>query len=151
MIYVAHIGTVSVATRCSLIGYEYQEVYVGSRAVDYGAFFAARWRERQTFVNVEHDVVPWPGAIESLLDCPERWCAFNYHLPCHRTGGIGTAGPLGCVKLSAEFIAATPTMWDEPCDWRVCDVRVRDVANPAGLTVHEHTPGVVHANPALLR
>ena len=150
-VYVPFHGEVSIATRCALVETTYTPVALSDDPHDYARYFAARWAEGETFINVEHDVVPWPGAIEALLACSEPWCCYGYHQSCHRQTGIGIAGPLGCVKITAELIAATPGAWDEPCAWDYCDCRLRDVACPLGFRGHEHFPGVVNANSVLLR
>ena len=41
-------------------------------------YFQDRWDECSGFVNLEHDVVPWPGAVSALLCCSEPWCFYGY-------------------------------------------------------------------------
>lgn len=36
------------------------------------------WSEGQPFVLVEHDILPWPGAVQQLWECDRPWCAFQY-------------------------------------------------------------------------
>ena len=40
------------------------------------------WQENEKFIIVEHDVIPWRGAIESIWDCPEPFCGYDGTLQC---------------------------------------------------------------------
>lgn len=127
---------------------EYARIY---GKYGYGRFFADRWKEGAGFVNVEHDVVPWPGAIELLTGCPQPWCGFAY--TDHRWDEhpeLVHGVPLGCMKIGAELIAATPDIWKQIIDWSHCDVHLFAEARKAGFWPHQHFPGVVNANNALL-
>lgn len=101
------------------------------------------WQERQPVVIVEHDIVPWPGALEELWACPGRWCSYSYRL----LGGVGIFHGFGCTKLTGELMQATPTVWDEPGEWHTLDARLFHAAREVGLEPHPHRPPVVHLNP----
>jgi hypothetical protein len=110
----------------------------------YPKYWLTRWEERVRFINVEHDVLPWPGAFTSLWNCNQDWCVFGYG-----DNEILTHGAyLGCVKFSREFIEATPDLWtsmpDEIRDWRHCDGWLRKYAQAHGLQFHQHLPSVNH-------
>lgn len=51
------------------------------------------------FILLEHDVVPWPGAIKELRNCKEDWCTHKYPFAAnaHRWA-------LGCIKLSDDVV-----------------------------------------------
>ncbi len=134
------------ATLISLIGYDYLPVKLEGD-FGYSQFFRDRWNEGKTFINVEHDSVIYPGAIEALLNCPEELCAFDFHLPIHRQRQLipGQAFPLGLIKISDSLIAKNPNFWNDPIKWDVCDQHLATLN-----IVHQHTPGIVNANPALL-
>lgn len=138
---------IQTATRVALIGYDYTAVQLNDD-YSYGDYFRQRWRSGESFINVEHDCVPWPGALEKLWNCTQPWCAFNYGLPIHREHPLfgGSAVPLGCTKISDRLIAVTPTLWDEPVEWSYCDQQLPKTQ----FTVHQHFPGIVNANPASL-
>lgn len=123
------------ATLISLIGYNYTPFKVKG---EYGYFkyFIDRWKEGETFINIEQDVVIYPGAIEAIWDCPQEICAYNYHLPIHRKNP-GT--PLGCVKFSKEIIKKM--RWKK-AKWSLLDQQLS--------LVHQHYPSIVNANLALL-
>jgi len=140
------------ATRIALIGYDYRPVDVSGDDFAYGRHFAARWAQRQDFVNVEHDCIPWPGAIEAIASCPEPWCTYDYSLPCLRERDMHhptTMVPLGCAKIGADLMIATIDIWKAPCHWENCDRRITEEARALGLEVHQHFPGIVNANSAL--
>lgn len=99
-----------------------------------------RWAIGQTFVIVEQDIVPWPGAIEELHSCMGLWCACAYKL----FGGYGIFHSFGCAKFSAELIAKLPSVWDEPCHWSLLDQRFVFAAQAIGETPHSHRPPVIH-------
>jgi len=148
-IYVPYFPGIREATRVALIGYPYIPAEAAG-LYGYQEFFRGRWAAGESFIVVEHDVVPWPGSLEGLRDCPEPWCAHNFHLHLHRRYKLtdpGATPPLGCAKITAAFIEATPGLFDEPCGWEYCDQRVRD---NGVFAVHEHFPGVVNANAVLL-
>ena len=59
------------------------------------------WSKSESFILLEHDVIPWPGSIQLLNDCPEGWCVHEY--PYGEPSQLIWA--LGACKFSAEFIA----------------------------------------------
>lgn len=126
----------------------------------YNTHLADRWREGRGFVNMEHDIVPWPGAITAMWRCPEPWCAYGY-LPDLNMNG---ASMLGLTKFAAPVIAALPDVWtdmratydadprmDDYTRWATCDMWFTDYALKRGLACHQHTPAVFNANPNIER
>jgi hypothetical protein len=71
----------------------------------YGRFMADRWDEGESFIVIEHDVVPTRNAIDSLQVCPRPLCFFGYE------GEDRLSLMFGCVRFSADFIAAHPDLW----------------------------------------
>ncbi len=114
------------------------------------------WEAGEGFVVVEHDVLPWPGALRQLWDCPEMWCAFPYRLS--HDPGFSTA--LGCTKFSAKLLERTPGAMDVLAEgryghsvgdrrhWWGLDGRLSLVlTNLVGLGwPHRHEPPVSHLN-----
>jgi hypothetical protein len=120
-------------------------------------YMAAAWERGEDFLTMEHDTVPWPGAIETLLDCPNPWCFFGFQqdLDFVATG----ANPLGLARFRAEFIAAVPDIWrlmrisyaNHPDPWRYLDVFLNKYATRLkGWRAHQHYPAVLNANPKIL-
>lgn len=101
------------------------------------------WRERKPVIIVEHDILPWPGAIEELIACPCLWGTYSYR--CH--GGIGISHMLGCAKITAELIDLLPDLWDSPVHWAKIDGHLFFGAERAGQQPHLHRPAVIHLNP----
>src|SRR5688572_21038894 len=75
------------------------------------------WQEGETVVLVEHDVVPWPGAIEELFACPCLWGSYSYRI----NGGIGIHHGLGCTKISGALMRMLPGLWDQRWHWSLVD------------------------------
>jgi hypothetical protein len=98
------------------------------------------WQARTTIVIVEHDVVPWYGAIEELHHCMGLWCSCSYRYH----GGYGLYHTLGCAKLSAALMQKLPNLWDEPGHWSQLDQRLFFAAREVGQEVHPHRPPVLH-------
>jgi hypothetical protein len=140
------------ATYIALIGYDYELIKLKG-LYGYAKYFRDRWNDGQGFINIEHDCVPWPGAIEAIRDCPEPWCSYDYSLPCHRNRDMHhetTFVPLGCAKINADMITRTKTAWDKLKKWDILDGYITRLAQTAGFNVHQHFPGIVNANKALL-
>src|SRR5262245_36727721 len=88
----------------------------------YGRALHQLWEEGESFINVEHDIVPWPGALEKMWKCKSAMCMYQY--PIGHSGLI--SGSLGCVKFSDELIDAYPLAnfgWDDT-EWNHLDAQV---------------------------
>lgn len=101
------------------------------------------WEEGDTVIIIEHDILPWPGAIEELLLCQCVWGGYTYQT----NGGLGVSHMLGCAKLDQDLIAHTPGLWDEPAHWSQLDQRLLFAARSKGIEPHLHRPPVIHINP----
>lgn len=112
-------------------------------ALDYSRLLRQMWREGETFVIVEQDILPWPGAIEELFYCPGQWCSCSYPYG----GAPGIYHMLGCTKISSQLMLNTPHLWDTPVHWSQCDVHLRDGALSMGQEPHPHRPPAIHLNP----
>lgn len=111
---------------------------------DYGRYIAMLWDKAEPFILVEHDVVPWPGAVESLQACPEPWCVFAYEAGTEFNGdGI----PLGCVKFDPVTLGPCPL---EPLPggeyphWGSLDGQISSTFLTRNIYPHQHTPAVAH-------
>lgn len=69
------------------------------------------WSEGDTFVVLEQDKVPAPGAIQAIHDCPSLWCA--YPVPRWQDGGYSDFPPLCCVKFHALLMERFPKLMEE--------------------------------------
>ena len=148
------------ATQAFLCGYSPIPVVLSSVAAGphaYLDYFQRRWDEGEGFITMEHDIVPWPGAIESLLDCPHEWCFFGYQpdVDCL----ANSCAPLGLQKITAALIEALPGTWNDmrtngvyggPGIWRYCDFHLFRVGVAVGFIPHQHYPAVFNANLKIL-
>lgn len=101
------------------------------------------WEAGETFINIEHDIIPWPGAIEELWGCPCEWGTYSYRYH----GGIGIAHMLGLAKITDKLIKRLPDLWDEPAHWSQLDQKLFFAAREIGQEPHLHRPPVIHLNP----
>lgn len=107
---------------------------------DYGKLLATLWAFGESFVLVEHDIAPWPGAITRLKQCSSQWCAYQYPL------NFELVDSLGCTKFLSELITATWTIsirWAET-HWGALDGVVTPRLRTAGYKPHLHSPPVAH-------
>jgi hypothetical protein len=123
----------------------------------YGKLFTRLWDEGEGFIIVEHDIVPWPGALQAMLDCTVEWCGYKYpyftnYDPTDHLRFFGSHG-LGCVKFDDRLVQNYPDLaqrgqWDKR-DWQSLDGLIGKTivaALSAGniYSWHEHTPPVAH-------
>lgn len=129
-------SSASLALRAEGIEHERAELGDG---LGYWHLISRHWRKGEGFVLLEHDVVPWPGAVALLAECPEDWCVHEY--PYSEPPELIWA--LGAWKVSAAFTAAhslpTRVRWDG-LDHYARGV-LRDDAGPP----HVHRPPFAHA------
>ena len=147
-IYLPHTKILD-ATLISLRGYDYNKILIKGK-FGYSKYFKQRWLERESFINIEHDSVLWPGAIESLENCISPWCAFDYSSETNwerdRDAGIMHSYQLGGMKITQYLIDHTKGIWDKPIDWHNCDTHL---FSSTEIRCHQHFPGIVNANPVL--
>lgn len=131
-------------TRRALSGTGYKAIQMTDDEA-YVRYFEERWAKAETFINVEHDIVPWPGALEELWKCPEPWCAHGYR-PDDDLTREGYSVFLGCAKISDVLIRALPDCWKMKPNrhWNNCDSHLTDYARKHGLVVHQHRPAVLN-------
>lgn len=81
----------------------------GATYVDTGGDDEAYWRllrdlwaRKRSFILLEQDIVPPPGALEALEACPHEWCGVPY--PVGNIWGVFH----GCTKYGASIIKRYP-------------------------------------------
>jgi hypothetical protein len=104
---------------------------------DYSRLLTDLWREGEGFTIVEHDVVPFPGAISALEACEEPWCV---HWFPFAPNAIRPA--LGLVHFSTGLINSIRLGWD--CDWWHLDGQVYPMLHLCAGDPHRHHPDVAH-------
>lgn len=138
-------------------GAEYEVVDVSSDHWAYTRVLEKRWSEGESFVLLEHDVVPWPGAITSVWNCPYPWCFYGYtpNIDLVENG----CAPFGLVKISDKLISDFPEVWSKMREyyeegyeyaWMYHDIFMFDyiVNQLKGPKPHQHWPSVFNANPS---
>lgn len=106
---------------------------------DYHLVLRKIWSEGRAFCLVEHDVLPWPGALVQLAECSEPWCAFPYLVH----GELRSY--LGCVKFDPVRLGALP-LPAELTSWRRLDLLLQRELLERGHREHRHGPAVSHLN-----
>lgn len=93
------------------------------------------------FIFVEHDIIPWAGAIQELWDCPEPWCSMPYKI-----FGRYVHSGFGCTKFGKELIRFRPDGPEnfEDHTWRKLDMQMIQSGLP--WLPHPHSPPVLHMN-----
>lgn len=111
----------------------------------YGDLLAEFWNRGDSFILLEQDVLPWPGALTEMWNCPKSWCAMPLvvHQCVNETN-------LGCVKFGKEFIETFPDLWksyprNDIFDWRSLDSWLYQQLEPDRH--HRHSPPAIHLNP----
>jgi len=105
----------------------------------YDALIRRLWDAGEPFILVEHDVVPWPGAVQQLWTCDRPWCAFEYFM----LGELRVA--LGCTKFDPTRLGPCP-LPPTPQDWHRMDWHVIDTLTTRYECAHLHEPAVSHLN-----
>lgn len=135
-------------------GIDAEYVYVGvGQDSTYHDLVERLWAEGRGWINVEQDIVPWPGALRQLWDCPCEWGGFAYGL------AMGYGAYLGCTKFSDSLVrerpgvvAAVAYLRDDGAPrryWGRLDTRLKQVLeDQEQLTMHIHWPAVRHLNPS---
>jgi hypothetical protein len=141
-VLVAAVRPDCIASRALLAeGVEHEEhVCEGPRG--YGRMVAEAWGDGG-FVLVEHDVVPWVGAIRQLEDCAQDWCGFRY------AKGGSTVRALGLVKFSDRLTRAHPGLSEHwpSVHWQALETSVLGAVSKVS-PVCKHGPPAGHARAA---
>ncbi len=117
--------------------------WVGSHEHNYWGLLADLWARGDTFIVVEHDIVPHASALRELDACPSEWCAFPYQVG----DGMETTA-LGCTKFGAGLIARHPdllrSIGPRHRSWRGLDSLVVGGLHQRREKEHVHGPAVRH-------
>ncbi len=86
---------------------------VSGSEMEYGNLVAKLWQQGDSFLLIEHDILPTAALLEEMWACPEPWCSgFAWHYPEFRTQPPvrHRQTALYCHKFSASLIARTPAV-----------------------------------------
>jgi hypothetical protein len=133
-------------TKMVLTGYNYTPLLM-EKEDSYINYFLDRWREGESFINCEHDVVFWCGAIESLESCQEEWCAFGTDNGLFFNGALPT---LNLMKCSDTFIERFQDVWEDvkgrylPHGRRQWSGLDRWLNGQVTIVCHQHFPQILN-------
>lgn len=117
----------------------------------YGRLLTEQWQSRRGFILVEHDIVPWPGALAQIDACREEFCGFEYpNGMMVEEPRSGWCASLGCVKFAPSLVQRIPygPEWQNR-GWDELDGAV--FATLQGeVELHVHQPPVAHAKARVL-
>lgn len=104
------------------------------------------WKEGETFIVVEHDIVPWPGALKAIFDCQSQLCA--YEAPIGTFNGEYSGMGLGIWKLGEAVMDKYPDHLDDPSLtrlWHKVDGEmISRLIYDRHVEMHYHYPAVIH-------
>ena len=75
------------------------------KPLDYSGLLIKLWTD--PFIIVEHDIIPWPGALTELSKCDQPWCGFPYRLSDQlppRGQMPRVEAWLGCTKIGRAHV-----------------------------------------------
>lgn len=114
----------------------------GENPEAYAGILVEMWQRGSSFVNLEHDIAPWPGAIEELFDCEKPLCCYAYPTWPRGRQTIG----IGCMKFGQAVIEKIPQSWEDwgACAWWDLDGAMISDIKAAEFIPHIHLPSVAH-------
>src|ERR1700733_7173190 len=80
---------------------------VGDSDSAYFDLLARLWKEQESFIVIEHDIIVTEAAIVGLIECPNTWCSCPY--PWYDSLLHG----LGCTKFDQQIMQEFPLLFDE--------------------------------------
>jgi hypothetical protein len=107
----------------------------------------AMWNEKETFVIVEQDIVPYPGAIKDIYDCEHDFCiTWAPHWQSINGDGPWTYAH-GLVKYKRRFIASYPDWFNNYPASRHWSQFDWGLVKQFQSIIHYHWPPVIHLSP----
>lgn len=135
-------------------GWPVQRVDVSRSDTAYAELIEQLWTDGDSFLMIEHDMVPTVAMVEQMAACPCPWAAQIYEIENHReVDGLGCTVGLGMTRFAWHLLTAEPdaaTAAAEVVDglpvrsWRGVDRRLVAVLDGRHYTAHVHRPYVPH-------
>lgn len=131
---------VSPQTKEALKDYDVDYVKLDN-GLGYWRLLKSLWEKPEDVIIVEHDVVPWMGAIEQLETCDHDYCGYGYTEE-------GKEVNFGCAKLTAKHMSQIPNLWDKMLlrNWRDCHGHHGEGYEAIGVKPYQHAPHVMNTN-----
>lgn len=114
------------------------------------------WREKERFINVEHDITVSEDRLKEIWDCNQPWCAIPFpYSPPHHDYLVDTG--LGCAKFSEILMQLLPNLFLQSealgdfvtypsRHWKVVDIRLSLRLRDDRFHPHIHLPPVDHVH-----
>jgi hypothetical protein len=136
----AELALATEGINCDVTVVEETHSYTDKAAYAYVDHLVSIWDRHEPFINLEHDVAPWPGALDELWNCSEQFCRFRY--PVFPPGRLVKG--IGCVKFGFDVVnTVTSDDWIDLAWWDL-DGQIISSVKGAGFQIHEHNPPVAH-------
>lgn len=114
------------------------------------AYFEAvksMWNQGETFVIVEQDILPWPGALKEIYECSHRFCIlWTPHWQSINRDGSWTYAH-GIVKYGSGLINQIPNYFNEYAETHHWSQFDWNIVATYGSEIHYHWPPVIHLSP----
>lgn len=134
------------------VGAEFADVSGSDMA--YGELIAKLWQQGESFLLLEHDVLPTAALLEEMWDCESEWCAgFAWRY----SGAVypGETRPFKPIrekefalflnKFSADLLRRTPAVVGAVrVRWTQVDLAILGTLRMYGAQPHLHEPAVQH-------
>lgn len=139
-IIVPYVGEVNPKTKEALKNYAVEYIDVSGK-FGYYELLKSLWEKPEDVIIVEHDVIPWDGALEYISSCKEEWCGYAYD-------ENSTSVSFGCTKLTKKHMEKIPTLWNdiEFRHWGMLDAWHGDNYLKLDVKPHNHAPHVINYN-----
>lgn len=112
-------------------------VHIMENDYSYAELISSLWG-KEDFIIVEHDIIPYPEAFESLMNCNYSYCGCYYHIG----GSLG--GTLGFTKFEKIFTKNIPIDFTG-VKWTHLDAKIAGELEKLDIwDFHRHYPSVTH-------
>ena len=130
-----------IACKLNLIsqGIDARYVNVSGDVYNYDKLFRELWNAGKTFIIVESDIIPWPGALQQLWECECIWGAYSYFV----FGQLRVQ--FGCTKFNPKELGELP-LSETAIHWSRLDWEVISTLSKRWHAGHLHNPAVSHLN-----
>lgn len=108
----------------------------------YSRLWCELWQGMEEFINIEHDVAPWPGALYKMMECQQgHWCSHMYPAAPHNL-----TDALGCIRIGEVIMDRERDLYKqwEGVAWNRLDGKVMSSLLNLGWQSHLHLPPVAH-------
>lgn len=111
---------------------------VSPERTSYFKLISILWRQRESFIVVEHDMVV-PESADSLEKCPKPWCYYEHDIGADPKDPLPLPPTLGLVRFRQSLLERQQMMLAVPkIDWTWLDRHVAGYLLSKGYEPHCH-------------